>query len=210
MADSRRAERRFPVASTFKILNTLIALEEKAVTGKEHVFRWDGKRHDIADWNRDQTLESAFRVSCVWCYQEIARKVGTATYRSYLKRTGFGKLREPFEADTFWLDGSLTASASEQVALLRKLCLRRFPFSKTAYDTLREIMLTEKTPDCTMFGKTGWAASATPQIGWYVGYVETQDEVWFFALNMDVKSQADLPLRKQLVREALVAKGIIR
>ncbi|MBM3163101.1 MAG: class D beta-lactamase [Chlorobi bacterium] len=205
-----RANRRFPVASTFKILNTLVALEEKAVTGKEHVFRWDGKRHDIADWNRDQTLESAFRVSCVWYYQEIARKVGAATYRSYLKRTGFGKLREPFEADTFWLDGSLEISASEQADFLRKLYLRKLPFSDFSYETLREIMVAEKKPDFTIYGKTGWAASATPPVGWYVGYIETDDEVWFFALNMDVLGEADLPLRKQLVREALQAKGIIR
>ena len=43
-----------------------------------------------------------------------------------------------------------------------------------------------------------------------VGYLETHDDVWFFALNMDIRSETDLPLRKQLVREALVAKGIIR
>jgi beta-lactamase class D len=71
-------------------------------------------------------------------------------------------------------------------------------------------MVAEKTLDFTMYGKTGWAASATPQVGWYVGYIETEDEVWFFALNMDVLGEADLPLRKQLVREALQAKGIIR
>jgi len=53
-------------------------------------------------------------------------------------------------------------------------------------------------------------SSLKTQVGWYVGYIETEDEVWFFALNMDVLGEADLPLRKQLVREALQAKGIIR
>ena len=50
---------------------------------------------------------------------------------------------------------------------------------------------------------------AEPQVGWYVGYLETHDDVGF-RLNMDIRSETDLPLRKQLVREALVAKGIIR
>ncbi|MGB0130457.1 MAG: hypothetical protein WBP50_02505 [Chlorobium sp.] len=53
-------------------------------------------------------------------------------------------------------------------------------------------------------------SSLKTQVGWYVGYIETEDEVWFFALNIDVLGEADLPLRKQLVREALQAKGIIR
>ena len=68
--NDERSNRRFAVASTFKILHSLIALEEKVATGKDHVIRWNGKRHEFSDWNRDQTLE-AFRVSCVWYYQEL-------------------------------------------------------------------------------------------------------------------------------------------
>jgi beta-lactamase class D len=208
--NDERASRRFSAASTFKILNTLIALEEKVATGKDHLIRWDGRRHDLADWNRDQTLESAFRVSCVWYYQELALRIGADKYRDYLNRSGYGKLREPFDTTTFWLDGSLEISAMDQADFLRKLCLRKLPFSDSSYATLREIMVAEKTPEFTLYGKTGWAASANPQIGWYVGYLEMPDEVWFFALNMDLRSESDLALRKQLVREALQAKGIIR
>ena len=61
-------------------------------------------------------------------------------------------------------------------------------------------MVAERNPDFSIYGKTGWAASAEPQVGWYVGYLETHDDVWFFALNMDIRSETDLPLRKQLVR----------
>jgi beta-lactamase class D len=49
-----RANSRFPTASTFKILNTLIALEEKAVSGKDDLLKWDGHRYDFPDWNHDQ------------------------------------------------------------------------------------------------------------------------------------------------------------
>jgi beta-lactamase class D len=74
--DDARAQRRQPAASTFKIPNTLIAVQESVATGPEHVFRWDGRVHAIASWNADQTLASAFRVSCVWCYQRLAERVG--------------------------------------------------------------------------------------------------------------------------------------
>ena len=61
-----RANLKFSPASTFKILNTLISLEEKAISGKDDVLKWDGHIYDFPDWNHDQTLESAFKVSCVW------------------------------------------------------------------------------------------------------------------------------------------------
>ena len=40
-------------------------------------------------------------------------------------------------------------------------------------------MVAEKKPRFSIYGKTGWAASAEPQVGWYVGYLETHDDVWF-------------------------------
>ncbi|OAI29859.1 class D beta-lactamase [Methylomonas koyamae] len=203
-----RANRRLPVASTFKIINTLIALQERAIAGKDDTLHWDGQIHDFPDWNRDQTLASAFKVSCVWCYQELARRIGADVYRRYLQQTEYGELREPFALTEFWLDGSLQISAAEQVEFLRKLVRRSLPFDEFAYDTLRDIMLAEQTPAYALRAKTGWAARANLQVGWYVGYVETQAEVWLFALNIDVRGKDDLALRQKLAREALAVKGI--
>lgn len=207
--DSRAIER-FTTASTFKIFNTLISLEEKAVSGKDDVLEWNGNVYDYPDWNHNQTLESAFKVSCVWCFQDLARLVGAENYRKYLRKAAYGELREPFEVTSFWLDGSLQISAGEQVTFLKKVYLRALPFSASSYETLRQIMLVEKTPAYTMWAKTGWAASIKPQVGWYVGYIETPRDVWFFAMNMEVRSEKDLPLRQELTREALQKKGIIK
>ncbi|NTW52728.1 MAG: class D beta-lactamase [Chlorobiaceae bacterium] len=204
-----RANRRYPVASTFKVFNTLISLQEKAVSGKDDLLKWDGRVYDFPDWNRDQTLESAFRGSCVWFYQELARRVGAEKYRAYVGRSAYGELVEPFDVTTFWLDGSLRISAVEQVDFLRNVCRRSLPFSSSSYKTLRQVMLAEKTPRWSLWAKTGWAAGTTPQIGWYVGYVETADDIWFFAMNIDIRNASDLPLRQSLTREALRLKGII-
>jgi beta-lactamase class D len=208
--NDRRAGLMVSPASSFKIFNTLIALEEKAVSEENSLLKWDGTHYDFPDWNRDQTLESAFRVSCVWYYREIARRVGAAKYRRYLHEAGYGRLREPFDATAFWLDGSLEVSPAGQVAFLKKVYLRRLPFSSSAYEKLVDIMVNEKGPGYTIRAKTGWASRTEPQIGWFVGYVETTGDVWFFALNIDIRSEADLPLRKALVLEALKIKGIIR
>jgi beta-lactamase class D len=205
-----RAIQRFSSASTFKVFNTLIALEEEVVSGKDSVFKWDGHQHSLPDWNHDQTLESAFKVSCVWCYQELARRIGPDKYREYLRLADYGVLSDSFDATTFWLDGSLQISALEQVEFLKKVYQRSLSFRPANYDILSEIMLAETAPTFKLFAKTGWAATTTPQIGWYVGYLETSDDVWVFATNIAISKEADLPLRLQLTREALHMKGIIQ
>lgn len=206
----RRARSRVSPASTFKIFNTLIALEEGAVSENENLLRWDGRHYEFPDWNRDQNLESAFRVSCVWYYREMARRVGAEKYRSYLQREGYGRLREPFDPTAFWLDGSLAVSPHEQVDFLGKVCRREMPFGASAYETLEKIMIAETNPRYTVRAKTGWASRVRPQVGWYVGYVESGADVWVFALNIDIRSEAELPLRKSLAFDALRLKGIIR
>ena len=207
--NKERANQPFTVASTFKIVNTLIGLEEGVVKDKEAIFHWDGHKYDYAAWNHDQTLESAYKVSCVWCYQQLARRVGADTYRRNIKTLGYGELTEPFDVTMFWLDGSLTMSASEQVDFLKKVYHRTLPFSASAFNTLQQIMVAEKTDSYTIRAKSGWATSSTPGIGWYVGYVETTDDVWFFATNIDVSDNSVLPLRQEIVTEAFQALGII-
>ena len=208
--DEVRAARSFSPASTFKVFNTLIALEEGAVVGGQSLLNWDGRRHDFPDWNRDQTLESAFKVSCVWCFQALASRVGAQKYRTYLRDAAYGTLREPFDATMFWLDGSLQVSAIEQIEFLRKLHSRQLPFSAGTYETLRALMLVQSGPDFAVRAKTGWSARTRPEIGWYIGYVEAADDVWLFALNITVRNAADLPLRQKLTLQALRAQGILR
>jgi beta-lactamase class D len=208
IANERRANATFVPASTFKILNTLIALDEGVVSEKE-VLRWDGKEEGLAAWNRDQTLESAFRSSCVWFYQELARRIGTARYEAYLKRTGYGTGSPTPELTTFWLEGDLRISAVEQVDFLKKVYRGELPFRRGSYEILQKLMVVEKTPAYTLRAKTGWAQRTTPQIGWFVGYVERDGKVWFFATNIDIKKPEDARLRQQLTVEALRLKGII-
>jgi beta-lactamase class D len=207
--NAERARQRLPVASTFKVFNSLIALEEGAISGIDEVLPWDGRQHAYADWNRDQTLSSAFAVSCVWCYQQLAERIGAERYRVHLARADYGELQEPFVTAEFWLDGSLKISAEEQVRFLRQVIERRLPYRPETYDGLRAIMLADQGTDFRLYAKTGWAARATPQIGWYVGYVETAETTWIFALNLDTRDASDLPLRQSLTRASLRAKGII-
>lgn len=204
-----RAGQRFAVASTFKILNSLIALEEKIVLKKESIIKWDGTEYGIRSWNGDQTLASAYKVSCVWCYQRIAERIGAEKYRFYIDALGYGQISEVFNETTFWLDGSLKNSANEQVDFLKEVYRRSLPFSLSSYETLKDIMTEEESSLYVIRAKTGWAKRVEPQVGWYVGYVETKNDTWFFATNITINSIADLSLRKKITLEALRTKGII-
>lgn len=206
-----RANTQFASASTFKVLNTLIALQEGIISDLNQVVKWNGSVDErFPEWSQDQTLGTAFKFSCVWFYQAIARAVGLDKYRAYIQQSGFGKLIEPCETDTFWLEGKLKISAVEQVCFLKKIYLRTLPFSKKAYLGLKEVMLAEKTDQYKIYGKTGWAARVNPQVGWYVGYAETLDDTWFFATNIQVENEKQLPLRISLSRGGLIHLNILK
>ena len=65
-------------ASTFKIANSIIALETGVVENESTVFKWNGENRRLKVWERDLTFRDAFHLSCVPCYQEVARKIGVS------------------------------------------------------------------------------------------------------------------------------------
>jgi len=95
----------FIPASTFKIPNTLIFLEKGLIKDQYELIKWDGKDREYASWNKDQTLESAFKYSCVWCYQRYAKQVGDEKYHEYLRRFNYGNPLTGNDITRFWLDG---------------------------------------------------------------------------------------------------------
>jgi beta-lactamase class D len=192
-------------ASTFKIPNTLIALEEGVIVDQFETIRWDGVKRSYDPWNGDQTLATAFRHSCVWCYQYLARQIGDDTYKRYLEKFQYGNQKTGEDVITFWLDGDLRISITQQIEFLRNMVFERLPVKKRSIEILKDIMLIDSVPGYKLWGKTGWQAPH----GWFVGYVESDDKVWFFANYIVVKNKSDLKLRKTLVIESMKLKGII-
>ena len=205
--DSRSTER-FAPASTFKIPNTLIALDLSIVDSEASTFTWDGTDRGIESWNKDQTLKTAFKISCVWCYQEIARAVGAEHYKRALAKLDYGNRSIGDQVDRFWLNGSLQISAVEQINFLRKLYNEELPFQREHFDILKAMMVTQQTELHTVYAKTGWAAT-TPQVAWYVGFVESGEDTWLFAMNMRVDNPEQAALREELSIRSLHALGII-
>jgi len=205
----KRAQQRFLPASTFKILNTLITLEEEIIKDEKEVIKWDGIDKGWVEWNKDHNLSSAFSVSCVWCYQKFAKQIGLKKYNLYLNKIAYGNKKTGTDVINFWLEGTLAISAKEQINLLRKLYLEDLPFKKQNIYLVKKIMLVDEKPAYKLSAKSGWAMRVKEQQGWYVGYVETAGKVWLFANNIEIIKPTDAQYRQKLVIESLKAKGII-
>lgn len=194
----QRAALQFLPASTFKIPNTLIALQTHAIRGLHDTIRWDGQHRSVDAWNHDQDLLSAFPYSCVWFYQVLAARIGNDTYLQYLQKLHYGNQLTGTDVTTFWLDGELRISALEQIGFLEKVFLRKLPFEDEHYDLLNRVMLADSTANYRMYAKTGWSARVEVETGWYVGWVITPDDVWFFACNLQINQESDALFRKEL------------
>jgi len=182
-----RAYQKVSPASTFKIANTLIGLDMGVIPNERYVFKWDGRKRNINKWNQDLVLRDAFQFSCVPCYQDVARRIGKKKMKIWLRKIAYGNNDISGGIDRFWLGSSLKISAKEQVKFLRRLYYHKFLFSKEHHELVKKIMLVETTPQYKLYAKTGWAISDGKNIGWYVGFVEKNGNVYFFATNIETQ-----------------------
>jgi beta-lactamase class D len=120
--DFNRARDGFIPASTFKIPNSLIAIETGYLEGESHVFKWDGQKRALPNWEQDLTLRQAFQLSCVPCYQQVAREIGPESMRRYLDSFNYGNIVfDSTQIDSFWLRGASNRCCSFSSSLNGKL-----------------------------------------------------------------------------------------
>ena len=212
-SNNKDAKRRTLPASTFKIINSLIGLEEGAVKDENEIIKWDGIKRDREELNKDSDMRTAYKVSNVPFYQEIARRVGRDRYNYYLKACKYGNKKIGKNVDYFWLDGSLTISPVEQIKFLKALYEEKLPFSKRTYDIVKSIMINEQNDQYTLYAKTGTTDLGGTDLAWWTGFFKTKDNVYFFATRIskpsdEVNENFSL-LRKDITYTALKQMGFI-
>jgi beta-lactamase class D len=117
----RSGEGKLP-ASTFKIPNSIIALETGVVEDPDKdVFKWDGVTRSIEAWNKDHTLRSAIAASAVPVYQEIARRIGQERMQKYVDLLDYGNRDIGGGIDQFWLTGNLRIDPIQQIDFVDRL-----------------------------------------------------------------------------------------
>src|SRR6266496_2398554 len=201
----RSGEGKLP-ASTFKIPNSLIALETGVVEDPDKdVFKWDGVTRSIEAWNKDHTLRSAIAASVVPVYQEIARRIGEARMQKYLNLLEYGNRNIGGGIDQFWLTGDLRIDPMQQIDFVDRLRRGVLPVSKRSQELVRDILPVTKVGNATIRAKSGLlgAERGQPSLGWLVGWAEAGSQQTVFAMNMDCKEQAHIAARMTVVQQCL-------
>lgn len=201
--DFERSKKGFIPASTFKIPNSLIALETGIIANDSTVIKWDGTPRRLNAWNKDLTFREAFHASCVPCYQDIARKVGTDRMNDYISKFEYGELDiNSTTIDNFWLTGKSKISQQQQIEFLRKFYFSKLPIKKETEVIAKRMMLMEDKAGQKLTGKTGWSGGA---VSWFVGFLETSDNIYFFATNISHTGEFNPATRQQVTMKALEA-----
>jgi beta-lactamase class D len=209
--DGARSRQAILPASTFKIPNSVIAVETGVVADPDKdVFKWDGVVRAFPDWNRDHTLRSAIAASAVPVNQEIARRVGVQRMQAYVDRLEYGN-RDIGGApiDYFWLSGNLRISPLQQIEFLDRLRRKALPVSERSQALVCDILPVTKVEGSVIRAKSGLigvddkstAGSAT--VGWLVGWAEKDRTQTVFAVNLDIVEPRHIASRLKLTQQLL-------
>ena len=171
--------------STYKIYDALFGLEEGVITPEDSLIAWDGERYPFETWNADQTLQSAMNASVNWYFQAVDERLGFSALYRYIQKIGYGNKNMNRNLSTYWMESTLKISPVEQVELLRKLQNNSFGFSPENINAVKDAICLSTSAGGTLYGKTGTGRVDGQDVnGWFVGFVESADNTYFFASNI--------------------------
>ena len=176
-------------ASTFKIINLLIALETNTIKDENEIIKWVGSTDTVKYGYRpeiyhDMPVKEAFELSAGWVFVELAKKIGKDTYRKHLAESKYGNNNlSQTEAD-FWNFGDFVISPKNQVEFVKSFYEEKLPFSKRNIDIVKNVMITEQNEEYTIRAKTGWTRENNINTGWWTGYIETKNGTYIFATRL--------------------------
>ena len=181
--------------STFKIISSLIALENGIFEPEDSTRDWSGEIFWNEDWNKDIDFTEAFRTSCVWYYRQVIDDIGKDMMQKELDKLQYGNCdisdwegrlntnNNNRALTGFWLESSLMISPKEQVEVMERIFGDNSGYSEETQNELKQVMLVseQERTDISIYGKTGMGkAEGIVADAWFTGFAEgTEGKVYF-------------------------------
>ena len=189
--DMEHATLRVAPNSTYKIYDALFGLEEEIITPENSFIAWNGETYPFEAWNADQTLQSAMNSSVNWYFESVDEQLGAANISNYIEEIGYGNENISGDFSTYWMESSLKISPIEQVELLTRLQNNSLGFAPENINAVKDAICLCASDAGTFYGKTGTGRVDGQDVnGWFIGYIETADNTYFFATNIGADSDA--------------------
>ena len=185
--------------STFKIISSLIALENGIIEPENSTRTWSGEIFWNEDWNKDIDFPEAFRTSCVWYYRRVIDDIGQDLMKRELDRLQYGNCdisdwegrlntNNSNRALTgFWIESSLLISPVEQVEVMERIFGDNSAYSEETQAELKQVMLLPEIDgtDITIYGKTGMGkANGIVVDAWFTGFAESTTGKIYFCVRL--------------------------
>ena len=185
------ASTRVPPNSTYKIYDALLGLESGIITPKHSTFTWNGEPCPFESWESNQDLTSAMHNSVNWYFQAIDSQAGFQSVKTFLQTINYGNQNTGTNLNLYWTDFSLKISPIEQVELLQNFYQNNFHFDRKNIQEVKNALLLSTTSSGSLYGKTGTGRVNGKDVnGWFVGYIESDNNTYYFATNIQAPSNA--------------------
>ncbi len=177
--------------STYKIYSALCALEEGTITPTDNTLVWDGSQYPIDAWNQNQSLKTAMQNSVNWYFNFLDKKNGYNSMQQFFHKIHYGNEDISSGLDRYWLEASLKISPVEQVELLKQFYTNEFGFNQESIQAVKSSLLISSSDGISLYGKTGTGNIGGKNTnGWFIGFIETRDNTFFFATNIQAMDNA--------------------
>ena len=185
--------------STFKIISSLIALENGIIEPDNSTRTWSGEIFWNEDWNKDIDFADAFHASCVWYFREVIDEIGADSIQEELNKLQYGNCDISDwsgELNTnnnnpaltgFWIESSLLISPKEQVEVMERIFGDSSEYSGKTQDQLKQVMLLseQNDTDISIYGKTGMGkAHGITVDSWFTGFADSADKRIYFCVYL--------------------------
>lgn len=185
--------------STFKIISSLIALENGIIEPDDSTRTWSGEVFWNEDWNKDIDFSDAFHSSCVWYFREIIDEIGADIIQEELNKLQYGNCdmsdwagklntnnKNPASTG-FWLESSLQISPKEQTEVMERIFGDNTEYSEETLNQLRQVMLLpeQEEPNISIYGKTGMGKDLGITVdAWFTGFADSSGRKIFFCIYL--------------------------